>query len=68
MGTMTPGQTMALPPGRQWMLRTGRAGAVEVRVGNRAIPPLGGPAESIRNVLLTPEALSARSPLVAPAG
>ncbi len=61
MGTMTPGQVLALPPGRAWTLRTGRAGALEVRVGNRLLPPLGGPAESVRNVELTPEALSARA-------
>jgi transcriptional regulator with XRE-family HTH domain len=60
MGTMTPGQSMALPQGRAWQLRTGRAGALEVKVGATAIPPLGGPAEQVRNLSLKPEDLLAR--------
>jgi cytoskeletal protein RodZ len=60
MGTMTPGQSMALPQGRAWQLRTGRAGALEVKVGTTAIPPLGGPAEQVRNLSLKPEDLLAR--------
>lgn len=60
MGTMTAGQSMALPPGRAWQLRTGRAGALDVKVGSSAIPPLGGPAEQVRNLSLKPEDLLAR--------
>lgn len=60
MGTMTPGQSMALPPGRAWQLRTGRAGALDVKVGGTAIPPLGGPAEQVRNLSLAPADLLAR--------
>ncbi len=60
MGTMAAGQTMILPPGRAWTLRTGRAGALDVKVGTRAVPPLGGPAEQVRNVSLKPEDLLAR--------
>nr|WP_255696735.1 helix-turn-helix domain-containing protein [Sandaracinobacteroides sayramensis] len=60
MGTMTPGQTMTLPSGRAWTLRTGRAGALDVKVGDKAIPPLGGAAEQVRNVSLKPEDLLAR--------
>jgi transcriptional regulator with XRE-family HTH domain len=60
MGTMTAGQSMALPAGRAWQLRTGRAGALDVKVGGTAIPPLGGPAEQVRNLSLKPEDLLAR--------
>lgn len=60
MGTMTAGQSMALPPGRAWQLRTGRAGALDVKVGSTAIPPLGGPAEQVRNLSLAPADLLAR--------
>lgn len=60
MGTMTPGQTMTLPPGRAWMLRTGRVGALDVKVGDKAIPPLGGAAEQVRNLSLKAEDLLAR--------
>ena len=60
MGTMTAGQSMALPSGRAWQLRTGRAGALDVKVGSSAIPPLGGPAEQVRNMSLKPEDLLAR--------
>ncbi len=57
MGTMVPGQVLTLPPGRAWLLRTGRAGALDVKVGTTAIPPLGGAAEQVRNVSLKPEDL-----------
>jgi transcriptional regulator with XRE-family HTH domain len=60
MGTMTPGQTMTLPPGRAWTLRTGRAGVLDVKVGDKAIPPLGGAAEQVRNISLKPEDLLGR--------
>jgi len=60
MGTMAPGQSMALPPGRDWQLRTGRAGVVDVKVGTEQIPPLGGPADQVRNLSLKPEDLLAR--------
>jgi transcriptional regulator with XRE-family HTH domain len=59
-GTLAKGQTMALPPGRAWQLRTGRAGALEVKVGATAIPPLGGPAEQVRGLSLAPADLLAR--------
>jgi hypothetical protein len=60
MGTMTAGQSMTLPQGRAWQLRTGRAGALDVKVGTTALPPLGGPAEQVRNLSLKPEDLLAR--------
>jgi transcriptional regulator with XRE-family HTH domain len=60
MGTMAKGQTLALPPGRAWTLRTGRAGALEVKVGGTPVPPLGGEAEQVRNLSLKPADLLAR--------
>jgi cytoskeletal protein RodZ len=60
MGTMTPGQAMTLPAGRAWTLRTGRAGVLDVKVGATAIPPLGAPAEQVRNLSLKPEDLLKR--------
>lgn len=60
MGTMVPGQVLTLPPGRDWLLRTGRAGALDVKVGATTIPPLGGAAEQVRNVSLKPADLLAR--------
>lgn len=67
MGTMAPAQTLALPPGRPWVLRTGRAGAIEAKVGDRLIPPLGGAAETVRALSLAPADLLAR-PVPAAAG
>lgn len=68
MGTLSPGQSMTLPPGRAWTLRTGRAGALDVRVGDRLLPPLGGPAEQVRNLPLSPADLLARADAQAAAG
>ncbi|WP_199555553.1 helix-turn-helix domain-containing protein [Sandaracinobacteroides hominis] len=60
MGTMTPGQTMTLPAGRAWKLRTGRAGALDVKVGTTQVPPLGAAAEQVRDLSLAPADLLAR--------
>jgi transcriptional regulator with XRE-family HTH domain len=60
MGTLTAGQSLDLPPGKDWKLRTGRAGALEVQVGGKAVAPLGGPAEQVRDVSLSPLDLQAR--------
>ncbi len=67
MGTMAPAQVLQLPPGKPWVLRTGRAGALDVKVGDRAIPALGGPAETVRALSLAPTDLLAM-PAAAPAG
>ena len=55
----------ATPPGQR--LWTGRAGALQISVGGRPIPALGGPAETIKNVSLTPADLAARIAPVATA-
>lgn len=67
MGTMSPGQALSLPTGRAWGVRTGRAGALEVKVGERVLPPLGGPAEQLHGLSLQPADLLARAGTAAPA-
>ena len=57
---LAQGKVFAVPPG-DLQLWTGRAGAIEVRVNGRLLPPLGGPVETIRNVDLSPAALVARA-------
>ena len=57
---LTQGQTYGVPPGAM-TLWTGRAGALQVRVNGRVLPPLGGLAETVRNVDLDPQALIART-------
>lgn len=59
IGTMAPAQIVTLPPGKPWVLRTGRAGALDVKVGERVIPPLGGPTETVRALSLAPADLVA---------
>ncbi len=59
--TLAQGKTYAVPPGNL-ALTTGRAGALQVRVNGRLLPPLGGLAETLRSVDLTPAALEARAP------
>lgn len=47
------------PPGL--LLWTGKAGALDVRIGNDRLPPLGGLMQTLRDVRLTPEALRAQA-------
>lgn len=47
----------AVPGQRLW---TGRAGALQISVDGRALPPLGGPVETVKNVSLDPTDLRAR--------
>lgn len=49
----------ANPPGL--MLWTGKAGVLQVSVGGRAIPPLGGAAQTVKDVSLAPADLLARA-------
>ncbi len=61
-GLLAKGQRYDLPAGQAGLkLWTGRAGALRVSVDGRAIPPLGGPVETVRNVSLDADALSARA-------
>jgi hypothetical protein len=57
-GTLAKGQSLDVPPGRALVLRAGRAGALEVRIGTNLLPPLGGPAEVLAAQSLDPAALS----------
>lgn len=59
-GILAKGQSYSVPAG-DLVLRTGRAGALALKVGSRDIPPLGGPVENVSNVSLQPAALLARA-------
>lgn len=66
VGILKAGESFAVPVDRPGlMLWTGMAGALSVSVGGQALPPLGGPVETIRNVSLLPADLLARSAPVA---
>lgn len=60
-GILKAGETLELPDGRAWKLRTGRAGALGVKVGGQSLPPLGGPAQQVRDLSLQPADLLAAS-------
>lgn len=62
MGVMAAGDRYEVPADRQdLLLWTGRAGALDVTVGGTAIPPLGAPTETVRDVPLTAAGLAARA-------
>ena len=64
-GLLAKGQRYDLPAGQAGLkLWTGRAGALRITVDGRAVPPLGGPVETVRNVSLDADALRTR---IAPA-
>ncbi len=61
IGVLKAGESFAVPanpPGL--LLWTGKAGAIDITVGGSAIPPLGGPVETVRNVSLAAADLTAR--------
>jgi cytoskeleton protein RodZ len=58
-GTLAAGEALDIPPGRPWILRAGRAGALEVTVGSQTLPPLGGAGEVLPRQSLLPEDLLA---------
>lgn len=58
-GTLAAGNKLDIPPGRALVLRAGRAGALQVLIGNETLPPLGGPAEVLRAQSLDAAALRA---------
>lgn len=61
MGVMAAGDRYEVPADRQdLLLWTGRAGALDVTVGGTAIPPLGAPTQTVRDVPLTAAGLAAR--------
>ncbi len=66
-GVLKTGETFAVPAGPALALWTGKVGMIEVSVGGRTLPPLGGPVETVRALSLAPADLLAR-PAAAPAG
>lgn len=61
-GIIKAGETYVVPadpPGLK--LWTGKAGVLGIAVGGKALPPLGGPAQTIKDVSLVPADLVARS-------
>ena len=59
-GLLVKGERYDVPAEPGLKLWTGRAGALHLTVDGRALPPLGGPAETVRNVSLDAAALRAR--------
>lgn len=57
IGIMKAGETYRVPALPNLKLMTGNAGAVEIKVGDITLPPLGGRGEVIRNIDLNPESL-----------
>lgn len=67
-GVLAKGERFAPPPVPGLRLWTGRAGALAITVDGRAIPPLGGPVETVKNVSLDAADLRARLAVPAPRG
>ncbi len=63
-GVLAKGERYVPPPTPGLRLWTGRAGALTITVDGRAVPPLGGPVETVKNVSLDARDLRAR--VVAP--
>lgn len=62
MGILAPGESYTVPTDRgDLMLWTGRAGALKVTVGGRAVGSLGGPRDTVQDVSLNPASLLARA-------
>ena len=59
-GVLAKGERYIVPSTPGLRLWTGRAGALTITVDGRALPSLGGPAETIKNVSLDPADLRAR--------
>ena len=58
-GILKQGEVFTVPAGPALALWTGKVGTIEVRVGGRVLPPLGGPVETVRDLSLAPAALLA---------
>lgn len=68
MGILQPGESYLVPGDpNQFLLWTGKAGALQLTVGGKAVPPLGGPVETVRDVSLAPASLLAQPQPTAPA-
>ena len=68
-GTLAAGQTYQVPAGAKApQIRTGRANALKVTVGQTVMPPLGPPERTISNVSLRAQDLVARAQGQPPGG
>ncbi len=61
IGVLPANVVYAVPVAPGLLLWTGKAGVLKVSVGGRAIPPLGKPVETVRDVSLAPADLLARA-------
>ncbi len=62
IGVLKTGESYTVPADQPGLLLwTGKAGAIDIKVGGRAIPPLGGPVQTVRDVSLVPADLMARA-------
>ncbi len=54
-GILQPGQTFTVPPtAAAPLLKTGKAEALRITVGNTVVPPVGPPSTTVRDVSLLP--------------
>jgi hypothetical protein len=60
MGVLSTGQSWTVPAGQTLVMRTGRAGVIDVRVGGVLLPPLGDTNQTMDGVVLTAPALAER--------
>jgi cytoskeleton protein RodZ len=60
MGVLSAGQSWAVPAGPPLIMRTGRAGVIEIRVAGVLLPPLGTTNQTVDGVVLTAPALAER--------
>ncbi|OYU15453.1 MAG: XRE family transcriptional regulator [Alphaproteobacteria bacterium PA4] len=68
IGILKAGESYTVPADQPGLLLwTGKAGALAVTVGGRALPPLGGPVQTVRDISLTAADLIARSQPAPPA-
>jgi cytoskeletal protein RodZ len=67
-GILQPGQTFTVPPtATAPVLKTGKAEALRVMVGNTVVPPVGPPSTTVRDVSLLPGDLLRAGQAPAPA-
>lgn len=60
MGVLSAGQSWTVPAGGPHVMRTGRAGVIEIRVAGRVLPPLGQRNQTLDGVVLSAPALAER--------
>jgi cytoskeleton protein RodZ len=60
-GVLAKGEHYDVTPVPGQRLWTGRAGALQISVDGRALPSLGGPVETVKNISLDPADLRARA-------